>query len=287
MENQVLGLGWKRLQDDNTLEDYNIREFSEIDLSKQLCPTGRVIGTEKEANKKVEWDEIAAVVSVNFEKELKEKNTQFIKLTHSKITVENDMKNGEKDLDDHLLKHSIIEKEIESIKMTVKIKKQEIREIEETIDKKMQEKERLCESISQKSYWKKEKIEEVSTLKKSIETLGKDLNDMCSKNAKHEKLLEETQKMIEEKSVFKTFLSETITQKEALLECPVCFDTASPPIFKCSKEHLICSNCLPRMNDKCPTCRTCIRGPDKNFRLAEEIHKELLKLKDKMVEIGI
>ena len=207
MENQVLGLGWKRLQDDNTLEDYNIREFSEIDLSKQLVGhTNRDSMAEKDADKKVEWDEIAAVVSDNFEKELKEKNTQFIKLSQSKITVENDIKNGEKYLADDLSKHSIIQKEIVSCKMTVEIKKQEIRELEETIDKKVNEKERLCESISEKSYRKKEKIKEVSTLEKYIEKLGKDINEMCSKNAKHEKLLEETQKMIEEKSVLKTLL---------------------------------------------------------------------------------
>jgi len=84
------------------------------------------------------------------------------------------------------------------------------------------------------------------------------------------------------------FLNATILEKEALLECPVCFQTATPPIYKCSKEHLICCKCFPRMkNNKCPTCRTEFskNGSDNVFRFAEENWKELQKMKDKIEEI--
>ena len=77
----------------------------------------------------------------------------------------------------------------------------------------------------------------------------------------------------------KDFLNESISAKKALLECPVCYEVASPPIHRCPKEHLICSKCLPRMNQKCPSCRTSI--PDNSysiFRIAEEIWKELQNL---------
>ena len=81
----------------------------------------------------------------------------------------------------------------------------------------------------------------------------------------------------------KEFLNESISAKKALLECPVCYETACPPIHRCPKEHLICSLCLPRMNHKCPTCRTWISGSDKKFRLAEDIFHDLQKMKEKLV----
>ena len=31
------------------------------------------------------------------------------------------------------------------------------------------------------------------------------------------------------------------------LECPICFDLASAPIFCCLEQHLICSDCLPKV----------------------------------------
>ena len=50
------------------------------------------------------------------------------------------------------------------------------------------------------------------------------------------------------------FLSKAIKEKEADLECPVCFETAEAPIFACQEMHLICSNCRP-MFKECPECR--------------------------------
>ena len=38
------------------------------------------------------------------------------------------------------------------------------------------------------------------------------------------------------------------------LECPVCLETATVPIYMCSQSHLICSNCRPSVT-KCPVCR--------------------------------
>ena len=39
------------------------------------------------------------------------------------------------------------------------------------------------------------------------------------------------------------FLVETIEQKEAGLQCPVCLEVAAVPILMCPLQHLICSNC--------------------------------------------
>merc|ERR1712240_319449 len=36
-----------------------------------------------------------------------------------------------------------------------------------------------------------------------------------------------------------------IKSMKEMLECPICFDLASTPIFCCHQQHLICSDCLP------------------------------------------
>lgn len=38
------------------------------------------------------------------------------------------------------------------------------------------------------------------------------------------------------------------------LECPVCFNTCTPPIYTCQNGHIICSTCRESITS-CPTCR--------------------------------
>ncbi len=44
-----------------------------------------------------------------------------------------------------------------------------------------------------------------------------------------------------------------------LPKCPVCYDELSPPIFQCFNGHIICKECLERLEQnrskECPTCR--------------------------------
>ena len=51
-----------------------------------------------------------------------------------------------------------------------------------------------------------------------------------------------------------SFFDDMIAKKETELECPVCLDTVSSPIFCCPDLHLICSQCLPKLPKpaKCP-----------------------------------
>ena len=74
-----------------------------------------------------------------------------------------------------------------------------------------------------------------------------------------------------------SFLNESIAKKEKLLECPVCLEVASPPIFMCPESHLICSGCRPKV-DECPECRTKYNGPPKIHRYAVEMAEELLEM---------
>ena len=39
-----------------------------------------------------------------------------------------------------------------------------------------------------------------------------------------------------------------IESREKELECPVCLEVASPPLFCCEDQHLICSQCRPEVH---------------------------------------
>ncbi|CAF1858316.1 hypothetical protein HID58_061574 [Brassica napus] len=39
-----------------------------------------------------------------------------------------------------------------------------------------------------------------------------------------------------------------------VLDCPICFEAFTIPIFQCENGHLACSSCCPKMSNKCPTC---------------------------------
>ncbi|XP_010456725.1 PREDICTED: E3 ubiquitin-protein ligase SINA-like 7 [Camelina sativa] len=46
----------------------------------------------------------------------------------------------------------------------------------------------------------------------------------------------------------------TLQMDLEVLECPICFETLTKPIFQCDDGHLACSSCCPKLSNKCPTC---------------------------------
>ena len=61
------------------------------------------------------------------------------------------------------------------------------------------------------------------------------------------------------------FIDRKISSKEGELECPVCLEEASSPIFMCSQLHLVCSSCRPKLT-QCPECRQQYRGQPRRHR---------------------
>jgi len=294
IEKQRLGLGWKKLQDEHTLEDYNIQQFSEIDLRLQLCSSElNATNTEENMTDKheddEEWLEIVKAARDKYEKDLQDKKDAYFALKNEKdktldsiIFVEKSIKEAAKYIDDDLMKKDYTEKEIETCREELERKKQEVRQLEKSIRKNVTTNVNLKASLNLKRAKQEVRRKEVLALNDHLQGIAMHMKDLISENVENRKLMEENQKMKEEKSSLSSFLSESIAKKESLLECPVCFNIASPPIFKCPSEHLICSRCLPSIKGKCPTCRTSIKGPEKKFRLAEEIFEELLKLRGKL-----
>ena len=60
---------------------------------------------------------------------------------------------------------------------------------------------------------------------------------------------------------------------DPFLECPVCLELFSSPVYQCHGGHLICNNCINNLR-LCPVCRR--RLPDAKIRnlAVEEIISE-------------
>merc|ERR1712126_329332 len=57
-----------------------------------------------------------------------------------------------------------------------------------------------------------------------------------------------------ENSELKNFMVRQIEELRSELECPVCLEVVTKaPIFKCSEDHLVCSQCRPKLSE-CPQC---------------------------------
>ena len=81
------------------------------------------------------------------------------------------------------------------------------------------------------------------------------------------------------------YLIKSITEKEATLkqleeklECVVCLETGSSPLYCCQEQHLVCSTCMPgvRRTGQCPACRAPYPGGDLlRHRFAERTAERL------------
>ena len=61
-------------------------------------------------------------------------------------------------------------------------------------------------------------------------------------------------KFLPPNSMYLRSIDTKIEAKERELECPVCLEVASPPIYQGLCQHLVCSGCRPRLA-QCPECR--------------------------------
>ena len=93
-----------------------------------------------------------------------------------------------------------------------------------------------------------------------------------SEQTDNERLISFLEKSIEEKK-------EAIREKESDLECPICLEIAGGRIFCCVEQHLVCSQCRPRVVE-CPQCRQSYPPTPLRHRYAEKIAVELERLRE-------
>ena len=97
------------------------------------------------------------------------------------------------------------------------------------------------------------KVEHFITVKleearKDIDKLGQEIELLKAKENVQTKAVEAGARPSSLPNSWKLdFISKKIEAKVKDLECPVCFEVASSPIFKCSEDHLICSVCRPKV----------------------------------------
>lgn len=115
---------------------------------------------------------------------------------------------------------------------------------------------------------------EIQTLKGSLEKIQQNVLTVKSEpkrlvaNAEH---------------ILIQFIESEIEDLEKELECPVCFNLASSPIFKCEDDHLICSSCKVKLRS-CPQCREDYpTGGARRFRGAERQAEKLEEKKNKLM----
>ena len=142
---------------------------------------------------------------------------------------------------------------------TDKAKKRHLDEAMMKLDEALVE---MDEALVEMDMERRKEEQEMVSLKKEVESI----EDMQK---------ETLQILIKEKK-------ESIKEMESSLECPVCLETANIPIFRCSKEHLICSKCRHRISN-CPVCRETYQGNPERYRLAEKIVQEVGKMKEQLV----
>jgi len=269
---QRLVYNGKPILDQKTLQFYSIGKESNLRLNLQTWNRSSVI----HGGPSFDWDNLANKVKSKVDKEIDEKKAVYEALM---IKKREECKNLDKikyDIEqceglERQADEQILVKDIEIQNFELKLK--------EAKKQKIFLKDQRDGAIMKRS----RKREEIGSLQVKIAKIDEDIKETFV--VAGERLSRRNEELVENNSAMKEFLRETISKKESCLECPVCFHISSPPIYKCVKEHLICSNCLPRVNNKCPTCRSGYARTDRIFRLAEENWRELQIMKTKLEEM--
>jgi len=99
-------------------------------------------------------------------------------------------------------------------------------------------------------------------------------NEICNEIITPEKVMEA--------NPFLDFINEAIKTKSQDLQCPVCLEEASSPIYSCpARGHILCSSCRPAVSS-CPECRQSLGKEWVRHRFAERTAEELEGLRKKL-----
>ena len=93
--------------------------------------------------------------------------------------------------------------------------------------------------------------ERMSDNKQAKRQLEKEIEDIKAKRESQRSQETERNKIEElqpENLRLLEYIDSKIEAKEKELECPVCFEVASVPIFCCDDQHIICSDCRPKVS---------------------------------------
>jgi len=237
---------------------------SNLQLHLQAGSTATLVPKAPETGIAVDWDMLAYDAKSKVDEQIHQKKEAYDDLMKKRENLIKQMEFRSKAFDE--ASSQVLSKDEE-----VASREQELRRAKQLHQESLRERnvlQELKQSASDQineTRGKLEKVElEISDLNKEI---GNSFDiDICPKKS----------------DSFKEIMMEAITQKEVDLQCPVCLLVKPPPLYKCKREHLICSECFSRVHNKCPTCRGGYSRDDKIFRLAEQNWRDLQKLKSKL-----
>jgi len=114
--------------------------------------------------------------------------------------------------------------------------------------------------------------QDIESLKVKIEKGTK-----CKEDVSANEIKPEIQKFLDN-------INNKIEAKERDLECPICMEVCSAPIFCCDEQHIICSSCRPQVS-VCPECREPYPEKPRRHRFAERAAEELAALESERADI--
>ena len=167
--------------------------------------------------------------------------------------------------------HSLVEKKgnemtalisaVETIEEEKHLLHKKVAEIDSEIDATVRELQKKKDQLLADIGTKDAKLEKLSEKKKRLENfIDKTVDE--SKNARRllEREVEEIKAKIETLNKVEElqpksyelleYIGKQIEAKEKELECPVCLEVVSAPIFRCEELHIICFNCRPKVDRK-------------------------------------
>ena len=265
-------------KEENIIEDLVKRE--ENDNSKQPEPNSAI---EKVSNFK-------GLETRGYELEERLSELQE-ELKQHKIKETETINSHASQMKEHLLKNDKLEEEKATHMKELEILKGKIKDCEEMIKdcdiglKKANDKRARFESFMKK------KRDKLCLQEENIESQIESVKDELEKCREDQQRLEgvtvtessEVRSKSNSNSEMIQFLRMQVKEKESSLECPVCLEVASVPIFACPEMHLICSSCCPKLKE-CPECRAKYQNPPRRHRFREETAVELKKLRAELLQ---
>jgi len=265
---QGLTINSKPLEDNMPLLHYRIQKGSLLVLhAKFNSPAQSKVSAGTSSAAGVDWARIASEAKLKIDQAVAKKNLEYNTLVEKKKAESEKLREVEKQLKFHEKEESLASKLIADGERKIKAMKESLQKAKLSCEGNISYKKEATRKRTAKK-------EELDSIQAKIAKMDEEIKEVCTVDVEsHEK----------QNLSFRKFLKETISKKESDLKCPVCYQVSPPPLYKCLKEHLVCSQCFPRVGNKCPTCRSSFsKNSDKIFRLAEENWRELQTLKSKL-----
>jgi len=273
---QRLTFDGKCLVDTYVLKDYGVQKESNLRLHLHAMriegSTVTLVAKTKAPKIGVDWHMLASDAKSKVDEQINRKKEAYDDLMKKRTIKLKRLDNLKMEFRLRSKAFSAASSQMRSKDEDVAIREQKLRRAERLHRESLKERDELKLSKDFASYLMKETSETMNEVQIEIAKLNEEMEKTSAIDISSKK-----------SDSLRDILMEAITQKEVDLRCPVCLQVSPPPLYKCTREHLICSKCFARVHNKCPTCRSGYSRDDKIFRLAEQNWRDLQKLKSKLV----